>query len=162
MGSTQSSRLLIDANLLVLFVVGTVNRNRIGTFKRTSKYTPDDYDLLLRIATRFGTPLLTLPHVLAEVSNLSDMSGPEAIMARRVVKELIEISEEIELSSISAVEHKLYEALGLTDAAIGAVAQIRGCIVLTDDLNLYLGLHQIGVTAYNFAHLQAQNWEEGG
>jgi hypothetical protein len=63
--------LLIDTNLLVLFVVGSVNPNRIETFKRTSKYSPRDYDLLVRVMERWGS-LYTVAHVLAEVSNLTD------------------------------------------------------------------------------------------
>jgi hypothetical protein len=35
--------LLIDTNLLVLFAVGTVNRNRIEKFKRTRQYTKTDF-----------------------------------------------------------------------------------------------------------------------
>jgi len=52
--------LLIDTNLLVLFIVGTVNRNRIGNFKRTSKYSKDDYDLLVRVLERSAGPLYTV------------------------------------------------------------------------------------------------------
>jgi hypothetical protein len=36
--SARSSGFLVDTNLLVLFAVGTVNLDRIETFKRTSKY----------------------------------------------------------------------------------------------------------------------------
>lgn len=68
--------LLVDTNLLVLFTVGLVNRNRIKTHKRTSKYNEDDYDLLVRALGKIQ-PLYTVPHVLAEVSNLIDLSGEE-------------------------------------------------------------------------------------
>jgi hypothetical protein len=63
-------------NLLVLFAVGTVNRDRIETFKRTSKYTKADYDLLVRVLEKFD-PLITVAHVLAEVGNLTDLEGSE-------------------------------------------------------------------------------------
>jgi hypothetical protein len=46
--------LLVDTNLFVLFTVGTVNRDRIETFKRTSKYAKADYDLLIRVLGGFG------------------------------------------------------------------------------------------------------------
>jgi hypothetical protein len=46
--------LLIDTNLLVLFVVGSVNRSRIEGFKRTSKYSEHNYELLLRVVERFS------------------------------------------------------------------------------------------------------------
>jgi hypothetical protein len=40
--SARSSGFLVDTNFLVLFAVGTVNLDRIETFKRTSKYTKAD------------------------------------------------------------------------------------------------------------------------
>ena len=36
----------MDTNLLVLFIVGTVNPRRIESFKRTSKYSQGDFDIL--------------------------------------------------------------------------------------------------------------------
>ena len=66
-GFDTRSGLLIDANLLVLFVVGTVNLGRIEDFKRTRKYNKGDYQLLLRVMERLK-PWYTLAHVMAEVS----------------------------------------------------------------------------------------------
>jgi len=45
----RSVGLLVDTNLLVLFTVGSVNRNRIETFKRTRQYSKGDYDLLVSV-----------------------------------------------------------------------------------------------------------------
>lgn len=33
-------RILIDSNLLVLYIVGSVNIKRVAQFKRTAKYIP--------------------------------------------------------------------------------------------------------------------------
>ena len=66
-GSSGSSGLLIDTNLLVLYTVGTVNQSRIENFKRTSQYSEQDYGLLLRVIQKI-TPLYTVAHVMAEVS----------------------------------------------------------------------------------------------
>ena len=74
--SATSAGLLVDTNLLVLFAVGTVNRNRIETFKRTCQYTKAEYDLLVRVLGNFER-LYTVAHVLAEVSNLTDLPGAE-------------------------------------------------------------------------------------
>ncbi len=117
--SGTSAGLLVDANLLVLFAVGTVNRNRIETFKRTRKYTKTDYDLLVRVLAEFK-PLYTVAHVLAEVSNLTDLPGAERLQARRVLKKTISLLDEAEMSSALAAEDRLYRDLGLVDAAIGA------------------------------------------
>jgi len=152
-----SSGLLVDSNLLVLFVVGSVNRDRIDSFKRTSKYTKADYDLLLRVFRNF-TVLHTLPHVMAEVSNLTDLPGKEAGRARDVLKSAISLLDEHGISSASAAEDALYPKLGLVDAAIGAVARAHKCTVLTDDLDLYLLLARQQVEVVNFSHLRAQTW----
>jgi len=155
--SAATAGLLVDTNLLVLFAVGTVNRNRIQTFKRTRQYTKPDYDLLLRVLGRFS-PLYTVAHVLAEVSNLTDLPGSERQQARRVLKQAILLLDETEMPSARAAEDSLYEKLGLVDAAIGAVARAHNCTVLTDDLDLYLLLTSEKVTVVNFTHLRAQAW----
>ena len=118
--------LLVDTNLLVLYVVGTVNRNRIETFKRTRQYTRADYDLLVRVLTNFE-PLYTVAHVLAEVSNLTDLPGTERLLARLVLKETISVLNDAEMSSTLAAEDRIYKDLGLVDAALGGgpLAQLR-------------------------------------
>jgi hypothetical protein len=65
--------ILVDTNLLVLLIVGSVNRERVSQFKRTSDYSPADWDLLIGILEQISRRY-TLPHVLAEVSTLTDLS----------------------------------------------------------------------------------------
>ena len=152
-----SAGLLVDTNLLVLFVVGRVNRRRIETFKRTRRYEPKDYDLLLRVLQGFK-PVYTVAHVLAEVSNLTDLPGPEQDKARCVLKEMISVLNETEMPSARAAEDRLYQRLGLVDAAIGAVARAYHCAVLTDDLDLYPQLSRDQVCVLNFTHLRARSF----
>jgi hypothetical protein len=153
--SIASAGLLVDTNLLVLYAVGTVNRNRIETFKRTRQYTMDDYDLLVRMLGNFEH-LYTVAHVLAEVSNLTDLPGPERLQARLVLKETISVLNEAEMSSTRAADDRLYQDFGLVDAAIGAVARANNCAVLTDDFALYERLSRQNVKVFSFAHLRAQ------
>jgi predicted nucleic acid-binding protein len=147
--------LLVDTNLLVLWAVGAVNRDRIGTFKRTSQYTEADYDLLLRLLADFKT-LYTVPHVLAEVSNLADLRGAERRQARRFLKETISLLTEAEIPSARAAEDVLYPELGLVDAAIGAVARTHNCTVLTDDFDLHRLLVHQKVNVIYFTYLRVQ------
>jgi predicted nucleic acid-binding protein len=149
------SGILVDSNLLVLLVIGNVNPRRIETFKRTCRYTKADYDLLLEVLSGFHTRH-TLPHVLAEVSNLSDLSGPERFLARLTLKAMIAVMKESPLSSWDASEHQFYESLGLVDAAIAIAARDNNCAVLTDDLALYARLNREGITAINFTHLRKE------
>ncbi len=149
--------LLVDTNLLVLLAVGTVNRNRIETFKRTCQYTKGDYDLLRRVLGKFQS-VYTVPHVLAEVSNLTDLGGIERLRVRRFLKESISLLNEVQMRSKFATEDPFYWDLGLVDAAIGAVARTHGCAVLTDDLDLYLRLSHDKLKVVNFTHLRARAW----
>jgi predicted nucleic acid-binding protein len=152
----NGAALLVDTNLLVLFIVGTVNRNRIETFKRTRQYTKSDYDLLCRVLGRFKR-LYTVAHVMAEVSNLTDLADPERRRARLILKGTIALVDEPLMPSQQAAGDPLYEPLGLVDAAISAAARAHNCTVLTDDLDLYLRLSRHKVAAVNFAHLRAQS-----
>jgi predicted nucleic acid-binding protein len=154
----SSGGLLIDTNVLVLFTVGSVNPARIEAFKRTNRYTKADFELLLEVLENFD-PLYTVAHILAEVSNLTDLAGIERLQARLVLKTAISsLVQEVEMPSIRAAEDPLYNDLGLADAAIGALARTHKCTVLTDDLDLYVRLSRDHVRVINFAHLRAQQW----
>ena len=86
--NARSRGVLIDTNLLVLLIVGAVNRDRISGFKRTSSYTPEDWDLLTGILELL--PLrCSIPHVLAEVSTLTDLKRPEVEFAREILQSAI-------------------------------------------------------------------------
>jgi hypothetical protein len=156
-GFDSRAGLLIDTNLLVLFVVGSVNRDRIESFKRTRQYSKADYELLLQVLDAFE-PLYTLAHVMAEVSNLTDLTGRERLQARHVLKEALTILREPEMPSVRAAQSPPYENLGLVDAAIAALTREYRCAVLTDDLDLYLALSREGMAVLNFTHLRERVW----
>ncbi len=45
----RETGLLIDTNILLMLVVGSYDRSRIGTFKRTEQYTEDDFDIAISV-----------------------------------------------------------------------------------------------------------------
>lgn len=151
-------RVLVDTNLLLVLLVGAVDRTAITSFKRTRAYTPDDFDLLNAFVGRYQQVVVT-PHVLTEASNLlgqlqPNLRGP----ARRVVAQLVpKLLEEVAPSS-ELVAEPLFTRLGLTDAAIARTS--RGSVtVLTDDLDLYDALARQGGDVVNFNHVRAGAWE---
>lgn len=148
-------RLLVDSNLLVLYVVGNVNPHRVARFKRTEKYTVGDYRLLSVVMAEFPE-MWTVPQVMAEVSNLTGLDGPERALAREVLRAVIHDTSESATSSRTASDHAAFPPLGITDAAIASAARQINCAVLTDDLPLYLRLLDQNVQAYNFTHLRAR------
>src|SRR5690606_28488561 len=86
----------------------------------------------------------TIPHVLAEVSALSDLKGPELETARTVLRNLIGEMLELRIPSADACANPSYLRLGLTDAAIAQAARLQGCSVLTNDSGLYTALADEG------------------
>ena len=102
--------------------------------------------------------LYTSAHVMAEVSNLTDLTGGERLLARRKLKDMLAILQEPWMPSVRAAQSARYESLGLTDAAIMALAREHKCAVLTADFNLYQALSGDGIPVLNFAHLQELSW----
>lgn len=151
--NARSRGVLIDTNLLVLLVVGSVNRDRIPRFKRTRSYTPADWDLLTGILEQIPRRYSTA-HILAEVSTLTDLKGPELEIAREILHNAISLMEELPIASLDACASAYYRRLGLTDAAIGLAAKQRGCSVVTNDSDLYLALLEEGASVLKFDDLR--------
>lgn len=144
---------LVDANLLLVWVVGTVDRTLIARFKRTRAYNADDFDLLVEVIASFRDIVVT-PHVLTEVSNLAGhLVAEQRDAAFGVLAQLATSVTELGEPSAAVVTDPRFIRLGLTDAAVARVAQ-RGVTVLTADLDLYLALAATRVGAINFNHLR--------
>jgi hypothetical protein len=139
-----------------LFLVGLVNKQRILDSKRTQNFTIEDFDLLSRLITWFGK-LITTPHVLSQVSDLTDLPGKNLGTIRSLFSNIIERMEESYDPSKSLVADPLFPRLGLTDAAIAALCS-RGILVLTADLNLQIALQYRGADALNFNHVRPLGW----
>ena len=152
----RAKGVLVDTNLLVLFLVGTVNRQRILNFKRTGDFTIEDYDLLVRLISWFGK-LIATPHVLSQVSDLTDLTGDELTAVRNIFKVLVDQVEESYDASRLLVGDSAFDRFGLTDAAIATVCS-RGILVLTTDVRLQVALQERDIDALNFNHIRPLGW----
>ncbi len=144
----------IDANLLVLFTVGTVDRELIAKHRRLREFTADDYHLLLYLIRRVEHVFVT-PNTLTETSNLLGQHGePERSRFFRALRFIIEKSKEIVISSAAAATNSAFTRLGLADAAL-LEAVTEETPLVTVDLDLYLAAVSKGSdTAINFTHLR--------
>ncbi len=149
---------LIDTNLLVLFLVGLTNPNRITKFKRTQSYKVEDFRLLQNLIAWFGEPLIATPHLLSEVSNLTDLPEREMIQVRQLFQSLVERLEEQYDTARDLVETEFFQSFGLTDASIAAVSG-KGVLILTADVRLQLALQAKGFDALNFNHVRPLGWQ---
>ena len=146
----------IDANLLVLLVVGSVGQDLIAKHGRLEKYTAEDFELLLYVlsSTRQSQIYVT-PNTLTEASNLLSQHGePERSRILEKLRVLIEESREIVILSSRASSNNAFVRLGLTDAVL-LEAISEETPLLTDDLNLYLAALENGSErSVNFTHLR--------
>ena len=146
--------ILIDTNLMLLWLVGSFDIGKISRYKRTSAFTPEDFQALHRLAARFSNIVVT-PNIWTEVSNLVGESGRKVFpyeFFAHFVRTFKDIGERYLPSNVAASE-KCFAPLGLTDTVI--VASCSGkYLVLTDDLNLYIELVSRGFDAVNFNHLR--------
>lgn len=69
-----SQEIIIDPNILPLYLVGRVSRDRISQFKRTAQFNPKDYNLLLELTNNFQKVIAT-PNILTEVNSLANQLG---------------------------------------------------------------------------------------
>ena len=66
--------LFIDANLLLLLIVGSVGEDLIAKHRRLAGYTAEDYDVLLQQIQPTDQVFVT-PNTLTETSNLLAQHG---------------------------------------------------------------------------------------
>lgn len=156
----------IDANLLVLLIVGTTGRHLIAKHKRPRSFLESDYDRLIQRIARTVSPdaatepatvgaVRVTPNTLTEASNLlAQHQEPERSQFFETLRILIENSTEIVVASVEASRTSAFPRLGLTDAALLEVVSPETPL-LTVDLDLY---HAVAKrdhrAAVNFRHLQ--------
>ena len=154
----RSAGVIVDTNILLLFVVGTFDRSLVGRHKRTVTFTPKDYDILLKFLDQFQV-WLTTPSVLTEVSNLAAQVGePYRAGILDYLSKLFPILIERYTESRILASEKSFSTIGLTDSGIIELGR-GGHLVLSDDLTLLQFLASEGIGAINFHHLRRSDDE---
>jgi hypothetical protein len=149
--------ILVDANLLVVLLVGKLDPAHLKNCRATKSFTPDDFSLLRRIVEQFET-LVTTPHILAEVSSLAGklpqpLLEEFRLLFRRIVKGLSEQSR----PATDIAWDAQFIKFGLTDTAITMIAPGH-YLVLSDDLPLCGLLRGRKVDVINFNNIRTFAW----
>jgi hypothetical protein len=149
----KNKGVLIDTNLLLLFVVGTYDINRISTSSRTNQFTAEDF-LLLRAIVNFFQVRTTTPNILTEVDNLVRQifrrAEHEAVAI--TMRETIDAQFEIYVPSTNAANSELYGALGIADCSTMMCPPDK--LILTDDFPLSNRLSSMGRDVLNINHIR--------
>ena len=145
--------LIIDANLLVLFVVGTTNRSWIARHRRLKAFSIQDFDLLCRVIGSYSQVYVT-PNTLTETSNLLGyIAEPARSKVFETFRALILSAQEEYVQSRIACKMMEFPHLGLTDSGLMEISS-QSRSLLTTDLDLYLSALRRGISAINFNHLR--------
>ena len=152
------SSCLVDANLLVLLIVGNVRRSLVDRHPELKAYSVSDYDLLV---SQFGPGCMiyVTPNTLTETSNLLRL-GPESINASLFdeLRSMIQDNEEVVVVSKRAASRSEFGWLGLTDTVLLELATPETPLITTD---LRLWSTVIGFkpdAAVNFHHLRRRKF----
>lgn len=148
--------LLIDSNILTLYIVGLYDVKRITEFKRTKGfYSPDDVHLLKNFITLFDNRLITTPHILAEVSNLLEGARYQYGPLLNSLATYMDIAQEVYIPSKEIVRQQpqLFTRFGLSDIIAGELAR-QNYVLLTDDLDFSAYLRNQGMAVVNFNNMR--------
>ncbi|HEV7645893.1 MAG TPA: hypothetical protein VGO50_18280 [Pyrinomonadaceae bacterium] len=123
--------ILIDTNIFLLYIVGSLDISLVPEFKRTSDFSESDFEKVSKFIDFFDVKITT-PNILTEVSNLIGKK-PELRAALGIY---ITKLNEIFIESAKVSEHNAFIEFGLTDTAILNISK-DSFLVVTDDRPLY-------------------------
>ena len=141
----------VDTNLLLLYLVGTFQRERVLTFKRTSQFTLAQFDFLVALIGRFEK-VATTPHILTEINGLAN-ALPANTKRSWGQFFAVAIDTQLEIYNPARViaNAAAFLPFGLTDAAIEIAA--AELLTLTEDTRLAAFLRQEGLDALSLTEL---------
>lgn len=126
---------IIDANLLLVLVVGLNDPRLLGRKKNVTEYCEEDFEVLCSVLDGFDRLLVT-PNIVTECSNLicgRDGHGANSAEADILVKLLDEgfvyRLDERYVESIVAANRKEYRYLGVGDCSLLHLVDARHAVV---------------------------------
>lgn len=110
--------ILIDANALVVLLLGLIDPKLISKNRRTSIYEENDFYNLLTVIGNIEQ-LVVLPNIWTEVDNLlNNLGGSYKYLYVQKITETIKATSEKYISSVTATTSHNFIDLGLTDSLI--------------------------------------------
>lgn len=153
-----SRGLLLDTNVLIMYLVGLYDPDFIGHFKRTQQYSTEDFQIVRGLAHKFRR-LVTTPHILSELTNLS-RGVPEPHLSgyfRRLIG-VLRRAHEVHVHKDVLLSHARLPRFGFTDLSILEAAKRSKYLVLTDDFAAAGILRAERCDVINLNHLRQLYW----
>ena len=149
---------VINANLLLLLIVGSTDITYIETHKNLSQFNEHDF-ILLGQAISLYSDIVLLPHVMAEVLSLArQIRNPARARIQAKLAELVESTGELPVPSLAGIHRAEFDTLGVTDGVMLHVCTLEqngiGFALLTADNGLAVQAEILGYEVLNFTHLR--------
>lgn len=147
----QQGGVLLDANVLLLWLMHLAAPHFVGTWKKTVQFTPA-HVVLLEQVVKGARRLVTTPHVLTEVTNHA-IGMPTAIgsLYWAQLRRFIELARERTVQARVAAREPDFALLGLSDTAQAVLRRARP-VVVTVDAPLTAALERRGLAFINLNH----------
>lgn len=130
----MKNSLIIDTNLLLLLVIGSVEGGRhIRNSKRLDAYTIDDYDIVVKIIGQYRKVFFT-HYILTEISNLIDLEGEARITALEIARNLFNEFCQVNSNMKTDMSNNFFINYGITDCSI--IELSKNHMILTNDNRL--------------------------
>lgn len=136
----MKKRLIIDTNLLLLFIIGAVEEGRhIQNSNRLSKFNKSDYFKIVQIISEYDELHIT-PYIVTEVSNLIDLNGHAKTIAYEIAQNLFcNFFKKIDIKIEEDCNSEFFLKFGITDSSLVNLAS--NFYILTNDHRLLTALY---------------------
>ncbi len=141
----KSRGLLLDSNLLLLYLVGSVDPTLVGTgqYNKLSSFTVLQITLLQQLVSVFPR-VVTTAHILTEVSNLVNaMHDKGKLRVFNAFADTLQVVSEQEISSYEVARRQEFPYLGLTDSVLAQLAD--RFLIVSNDARMVEMLRRTGI-----------------
>ncbi len=154
----RTKGIAIDTEILLLLCIGLFDEGLITRFKRTSKYTLEEFRIAQWIIGEISPHLVT-PHVLAEFSNLSNNLKERRNGYYSAIDSFLKNEIEVFYPKEDILDDPYVSFLGFADISLFKTCRDRGCVLFTADSPLTDILRRQNVDVINMVEIQADLWE---
>ncbi len=160
-GKYRSSGVLVDTNLLLVYIVGLYDTatgyRLVNSFKYTKgDYGHEDFGILDTFLKNFAVRITT-PHILTEVSNsiIGELIDPAKDLCLGFMQETIPAAfHEHHASANNLLSEPQFRTYGVADMGILRSAAAGPYLVLTDDDPLSLYLNKVGIDTLSLLEIK--------
>jgi len=150
--------IIIDTNIMLVYIVGTYDIEYIADFKRTAKYCADDYKFICHVLPYFNKKVITT-HILTELSNLSMQIQDNRLAGYfSAFRELLKEARENYINKDRILGLPLLPKLGVTDLAILEVVKKFKYLTFTDDFRMSGYIRSMGIDVLNLNDIRTVEW----